>query len=87
VRRQRTRWGSCSRAGTISINACLMFQSPDVVRYLFVHELCHTRHLNHSRSFWRLVARYEPAYEAREAALSQAWRIVPAWVSYDPPGA
>ena len=87
VRRQRSRWGSCSSAQRISLNCALLFLEPRLVRYLFVHELCHTRHLNHSRAFWRLVARFEPAYEAREAELAQAWRVVPAWVSYDPPGA
>jgi predicted metal-dependent hydrolase len=79
VRRQRTRWGSCSRAGTISINACLLFQPPDVVRYLFVHELAHTVHLDHSRRFWRLVERLEPGWHALDRDLSRGWRHVPAW--------
>lgn len=79
VRRQRTRWGSCSRAGTISINACLLFQSADVVRYLLVHELAHTVHLNHSRRFWRLVEKLEPGWEALDHELSRGWRHVPHW--------
>ena len=79
VRRQRTRWGSCSRSGTISINACLLFQPPDVVRYLFVHELAHTVHLNHSRRFWRLVERLEPGWAALDRDLSRGWRHVPQW--------
>lgn len=79
VRRQRTRWGSCSRTGTISINACLMFQSPEVVRYLFVHELAHTVHMNHSRRFWRLVERLEPGWRALDRELSTGWRHVPHW--------
>ena len=87
VRRQRSRWGSCSSAQRISLNCALLFVEPRLVRYLFIHELCHTRHLNHSRAFWRLVARFEPDYEVREAALAQAWRMVPGWVCYDPPGA
>lgn len=79
VRRQRTRWGSCSRAGTISINACLLFQSPEVVRYLFVHELAHTVHLDHSRRFWRTVERLEPAWHGLDRELSRGWRLVPQW--------
>lgn len=80
VRRQRTRWGSCSRSGTISLNACLLFQTPPVVDYLLLHELAHTRHLNHSRRFWALVARHEPRWRELDAALTRGWREVPAWV-------
>lgn len=80
IRRQRTRWGSCSRRGTISLNACLVFQSPEVVRYLLLHELAHTRHLNHSRRFWALVEQLEPRWRELDAELSQGWREVPGWV-------
>lgn len=79
VRRQRTRWGSCSRRGTISLNACLLFQTPQVVNYLLIHELAHTQHMNHSRRFWNLVERLEPAWRELDAALSGGWRVVPAW--------
>jgi hypothetical protein len=79
IRRQRTRWGSCSRRGTISLNACLVFQSPEVVRYLLLHELAHTRHMNHSRRFWALVEQLEPRWRELDARLSQGWREVPAW--------
>jgi predicted metal-dependent hydrolase len=80
IRRQRTRWGSCSRNGTISLNACLLFQAPEVVDYLLVHELAHTRHLNHSRRFWALVARHEPRWRELDAELLKGWQNVPAWV-------
>ena len=79
IRRQRTRWGSCSRHGTISLNACLVFQPAAVVRYLLLHELAHTRHMNHSRRFWELVARLEPRWREMDAALTGGWREVPAW--------
>jgi hypothetical protein len=79
IRRQRTRWGSCSPGGTISLNACLLFQPAAVVRYLLVHELAHTRHMNHSRRFWRLVERLEPRWRELDAALTRGWREVPAW--------
>ena len=79
IRRQRTRWGSCSPTGTISLNACLMFQPAPVVNYLLLHELAHTRHMNHSRRFWRLVERFEPGWRELDAALTRGWREVPYW--------
>ncbi|MGB7739123.1 MAG: SprT family zinc-dependent metalloprotease [Steroidobacteraceae bacterium] len=80
VRRQRTRWGSCSTRGTISLNVCLLFQRPEVVRYLMIHELCHRRHMNHSKRFWSLVASFEPGWKPLDVELLQGWRHVPAWV-------
>ena len=80
LRRQRTRWGSCSRSGTISLNICLLFQPPKVVRYLMLHELCHTRHMNHSARFWRLVGAYEPDFRTLDRELTRGWRHVPSWV-------
>lgn len=79
IRRQRTRWGSCSRSGTISLNACLLFQPAAVVNYLLIHELAHTQHMNHSRRFWRLVERLEPEWRELDAALTAGWRLVPSW--------
>jgi predicted metal-dependent hydrolase len=80
LRRQRTRWGSCSSAGAISLNVCLMFQRPAVVRYLLIHELCHRLHMNHSRRFWGLVETFEPNWRPLDAELLNGWRNVPAWV-------
>jgi predicted metal-dependent hydrolase len=80
LRRQRTRWGSCSTAGTVSLNVCLMFQRPQVVRYLMVHELCHRRLMNHSAAYWRLVESFEPGWKALDKELLKGWRNVPAWV-------
>ena len=79
IRRQRTRWGSCSRNGTISLNACLLFQPAPVVNYLLIHELAHTRHMNHSRRFWRLVEQLEPRWRELDAELTRGWREVPSW--------
>ncbi len=80
VRCQRTRWGSCSRHGTISLNACLLFQSPQVLRYLMIHELAHLRHMNHSARFWAEVARHEPDWRALDRELLAGWRRVPSWM-------
>jgi predicted metal-dependent hydrolase len=80
IRCQRTRWGSCSTRGTVSLNCSLVFLRPEVVHYLFVHELAHTKHMNHSASFWRLVGRLEPDYRTLDRELLAGWRTVPAWV-------
>lgn len=83
VRLQRTRWGSCSSSGTVSLNAALLFLEPAVVRYLFVHELCHLIALNHSRRFWAAVARHEPDFAALDRRLTAAWTEIPLWAHPD----
>lgn len=71
VRNQRSRWGSCSRRGTISLNWRLI-QTPDFVRdYIILHELMHLRELNHSPRFWAEVERVCPDYLAAEQWLKQ----------------
>jgi predicted metal-dependent hydrolase len=66
VRDQQSRWGSCSRRGTISLNWRLVQTPPYVREYVLVHELMHRRELNHSARFWRHVAAACPRYvEAR----------------------
>jgi len=80
VRLARSRWGSCSRVGVISLNARLLLLPPALVDYVLVHELCHTRQPDHSPAFWHLVARYCPAYPDHRAALRAAGKQLPAWV-------
>ena len=80
VRMQRTCWGSRSSSGTISLNLCLLFLDPALVRYLMIHELCHGRHMNHSKRFWAMVGRYEPRYKRLDRQLGEAWRDVPNWL-------
>ena len=80
IRRQRSRWGSCSARGTISLNCCLLFQRPEVVDYLIVHELTHVKHMNHSARFWQAVERHCPDWRALDRELVQGWRHVPSWI-------
>ena len=71
VRNQKSRRGSCSRRGTISLNWRLI-QSPGFVRdYIILHELAHRRQMNHSEKFWQEVARLCPDYLAAERWLKQ----------------
>ena len=66
VRNQRSRWGSCSAGGTISLNWRLV-QTPDLVRdYIIYHELMHLREMNHSARFWERVEEVCPAWRDAE---------------------
>jgi len=71
VRAQRTRWGSCSARGTISLNWRLIQAPPFVVDYLIVHELMHRREMNHSARYWKLVATAFPNYRRAEQWLKK----------------
>jgi hypothetical protein len=66
VRAQKTRWGSCSARGTISLNWRLIQAPPRVVDYLIIHELMHRREMNHSARYWKLVAGAFPDYRRAE---------------------
>jgi predicted metal-dependent hydrolase len=80
VRQQQTRWGSCSSRRLISLNARLLFLPPNLVTYVLVHELCHTKHLNHSQKFWRLVESYLPDCRKLDRQLREASRNIPGWL-------
>lgn len=71
VRGQKTRWGSCSSKKNINLNYKLLFFPEPVVRYVLIHELCHTREMNHSRRFWSLVEQFDPDYKAHRGVLKK----------------
>jgi predicted metal-dependent hydrolase len=79
VRAQRSRWGSCSRAGAISLNRSLLFLRPELARCVLVHELVHTRRHDHSPAFWALLRERVPEVDRLRRELRRAWRDVPAW--------
>ena len=84
VRGQVTRWASCSKSGSISLNRSLLFLPIHLVSYVFLHELCHIRVLNHSSDFWRLLHQMDPDYRVREAEVKKAGQYVPQWVHAGP---
>lgn len=69
IREQKTRWGSCTAHGIISLNWRLMLGTPALFEYVLVHELCHLRHLHHGPRFWTEMARLLPDYADRRRAL------------------
>ncbi len=76
---QRSRWGSCSPRGTVSLNAKLLFLPPELVRYVILHELCHTRAMDHSPRFWAILAEHDPGFQRHRGALKDVERLVPPW--------
>ena len=64
----------------ISLNVCAVFQPPAVLDYLLVHELAHTRHMNHSSAYWACVGAACPEWATLDRQLNEGWRRVPAWI-------
>ena len=56
-----------------------VFLDPALVRYVMIHELCHTKEMNHAPRFWRLVQTECPDFRALNKTLRQAWNTVPSW--------
>jgi len=63
IRGQKTRWGSCSPAGNLTLNWKLLMAPEEIVDYVVIHELAHLKHMNHSKKFWDLVGRYCPGWK------------------------
>ncbi|MBE9032859.1 M48 family metallopeptidase [filamentous cyanobacterium LEGE 11480] len=79
-RGQKTRWGSCSSQKNISLNYKLLFLPAPLVNYVFIHELAHTIHMNHSDQFWHLVEQKEPDYRRLDKDLNDAMQYIPRWL-------
>lgn len=77
----RSQWGSCTRAGQISLSWRLMLAPEAVCRYVVIHELCHLRHPDHSPRFWALVSQQMPEYEHLQEWLKLKGAGLHLWLS------
>ena len=66
IKKMKGAWGSCSTTKKITINQDLMMYNRNIIDYVVLHEICHLKHMNHSKRFWAMVEKYMPNYkEAR----------------------
>lgn len=71
VRSMHTRWGSCTNKGSISLNIYLMMLPWDLIDYVLLHELTHTKHLNHGEAFWSALETIMPDTKKRKKELKK----------------
>lgn len=72
LRSMRSRWGSCSPAGRLTLNPLLIRAPREAVDYVIVHELCHLRHHDHGAAFYRLLGRYVPRWKEIKRRLDES---------------
>lgn len=77
INESKSNWGTCNSKYEMTFNWKLAMAPVEVIEYVVVHEMCHMVHLNHERSFWRLVGKILPDYEQRKAwLLHSSWKMV-----------
>ncbi|MCR5164168.1 MAG: M48 family metallopeptidase [Thermoguttaceae bacterium] len=76
IRRQKSRWGSCSSKGNLNFNCLLMLTPPEVLDSVVVHELCHRKEMNHSARFYAQVLRVFPTYWEQDKWLKENGKIL-----------
>ncbi len=79
VRRQTSKWGSCTAKGSISLNMLLVCLPRDTCDYVLIHELAHLRELNHSRKFWKRVEQACPDFREQRNKLREAAWLLDTW--------
>jgi predicted metal-dependent hydrolase len=79
IRLQKSRWGSCTRGGNISLNAKLLFLPMELLRYVMLHELAQLKHMNHSKAFWDVVAACDEGYLLHRKEMRRVSCWIPAW--------
>jgi len=73
IRHQKTKWGSCSKNGNISLNLKLVCLPEETIRYIVYHEITHIKHRKHNKAFWRTISQEHPNYKQIEKKLLGQW--------------
>lgn len=81
IKEQKTRWGSCSSSKNLNFNWRLIFANKEVVDYVIIHELCHTKEMNHKPQFWSLVKEIMSDYQIHQQWLKDNGREL--WELFD----
>jgi predicted metal-dependent hydrolase len=63
IKNIKSAWGSCSSKKVITLSLHLVQHKREIIQYVILHELCHLKHMNHSKDFWNLVGQYIPEYK------------------------
>lgn len=71
IRDQQKRWGSCNAKGILRFNWRIIMAPMSLIDYVVVHELCHLKYMNHSKSFWKYLGMIMPDYEKRARSLKE----------------
>lgn len=71
IKSRKSQWGSCDSNGDITFSWRLIMARPEAIDYVVIHELCHRKHMDHSREFWNEVQKYMPDFKAQKQWLEE----------------
>ncbi len=72
IKPMKTKWGSCNRKGTLTLNTNLILNSLPLIRYVIIHELCHLVFFNHTNEFYALLSKLMPGWERNKEMLDHS---------------
>ena len=73
IRKMKTRWGVCNKKSwSVTLNSELLKKDVTLIDYVIIHELCHFKHMNHSKDFWKEVEKYYPYHKLARKRLRES---------------
>lgn len=81
IMNNKTKWGSCSSKGILSFHWRMIFAPKNILHYLIIHEMCHIKHMNHSKEFWNMVGSIDPDYKASRLWLKKNGALLHAYLN------